>query len=339
MLDKTDKTLRILDIYVRMYSGKLIKKVEEAERFGVDERSIQRDIDDIRKFLSNRELGIPGENGTVRYDRTAKGFVLHANKGDCLNNNDILAVCKILLESRAFPKKKIEYILDVLIKGCVPKNSMKLISDLISNEKFHYIPASNSSRINNRIWEMGWEINAQNLLELTYQKAGDTGECIKSIVEPLAIVFSDFYFYLIANKTEKNERGRYEKIYEYPAVYRIDRIVDYSEIGEKFRINYSNRFEEGEFRKRIQFMYQGELLRIRFKYTGYNTEAILDRLPTAKIISKDNGCVLIEAEVYGKGILMWLLSQGSHVEVVSPLSLRNEMKKRLEQMLSLYADK
>ena len=339
MRDKTEKMLRILDLYVRMYSGKVIRKDEEAERFGVDERSIQRDIEDIREFLSNRELGIPGENGTVIYDRKEKGFVLNANKGDSLNNNDILAVCKILLESRAFPKKKMDNILDVLIKGCVPKDSMKLVSDLISNEKYHYIPASNSSGINNRIWEMGWEINAQNLLELTYQKAGETGEYVKSIVEPLAIVFSDFYFYLIANKTEKNERGRYEKIYEYPAVYRIDRIVDYAEIGEKFRINYSNRFQEGEFRKRIQFMYQGELQRIRFKYTGHNTEAILDRLPTAKIISKDDGRLMIEAEVYGKGILMWLLSQGSDVEVVSPASLRKEMKNRLEQMLSLYADK
>ena len=45
------KNTRTLDLYVRLCEGKIINKKEEAVRFGVDERSIQRDIDDIRAFL------------------------------------------------------------------------------------------------------------------------------------------------------------------------------------------------------------------------------------------------------------------------------------------------
>ena len=126
------------------------------------------------------------------------------------------------------------------------------------------------------------------------------------------------------------------RIYEYPAVYRIDRIIEYREMGQKFRVNYATRFEEGEFRKRIQFMYQGKLLKLQFKYRGSNAEAILDRLPTARIISEQDGVQLVEAEVYGKGILMWLLSQGENVEIIKPAALREEMKVKLQNMLKLY---
>ena len=52
MKDKQDKSLRILDIYVRLCEGRVINKAEEARQFGVDERSIQRDIDQIRKTLN-----------------------------------------------------------------------------------------------------------------------------------------------------------------------------------------------------------------------------------------------------------------------------------------------
>jgi len=45
-------------------------------------------------------------------------------------------------------------------------------------------------------------------------------------------------------------------------------------------------------------------------------EAVLDRLPTAKVLSEDNGVYVVSAEVFGKGIDMWLRSQGDCVEVM-----------------------
>lgn len=44
MKNKHSKNSRTLSIYIRLCAGKLINKAEEANRFGVDERSIQRDI-------------------------------------------------------------------------------------------------------------------------------------------------------------------------------------------------------------------------------------------------------------------------------------------------------
>ena len=84
--------------------------------------------------------------------------------------------------------------------------------------------------------------------------------------------------------------------------------------AEHFRVPFKDRFQEGEMRKRIQFMYGGELQRIRFEYTGPSLEAVLDRLPTARVEKKTPAGWILTAEVFGKGIDMWLKSQGDMVK-------------------------
>ncbi|MBQ8328240.1 MAG: hypothetical protein IJX83_01275 [Lachnospiraceae bacterium] len=48
---KGDQTGRVLQIYSKLSEGYVVNKAEEATRYGVNERSIQRDIDHIRNFL------------------------------------------------------------------------------------------------------------------------------------------------------------------------------------------------------------------------------------------------------------------------------------------------
>ena len=332
MSSKQSKNSRTLDMYARLCEGKVINKLEESQRFGVDERSIQRDIDDIRAFLDNRLT----EYKTIEYDRTKKGFVMTSSEGSDMTNSEILAVTKILLESRAFTKKELNEILNQMVKGCVPLKNMKLVSELIANERYHYVELHHKSMLQDKMWELGENIKEHNLLEIKYTKANAVEESIKRIIEPVGIIFSEYYFYLNAYIDIQDENGKYVHKYDYPAIFRLDRIKSYKRTGEKFQIPYASRFEEGEFRKRVQFMYAGKLMNIQLKYYGANPEPILDRLPTAKIVKQDKEETLIEAEVYGKGIVMWLLSQGSNIEVIKPDSLRQEMKQKLLEMLDRY---
>jgi hypothetical protein len=48
-----------------------------------------------------------------------------------------------------------------------------------------------------------------------------------------------------------------------------------------------------------------------FIYSGPSIEAVQDKLPTAKVTQNENGSYTVRAETSGKGIRMWLLSQGS----------------------------
>lgn len=335
-MGKKDKTKRILDIYTRFCEGKALNKADEARHFGVAERSIQRDFDDIRDFLSERKVLDSSDMRDIKYEPIYKGHVMTGMEDTVMSNSEILAVSKILLESRAFTKDEIGKILDKMISGCVPKRNMKLVSDLISNEKFHYVEIHHDSYIKDKLWEIGSEIEQCNLLEITYQKQAVNEEAVVRVIQPLAILFSEYYFYLNANIVELDEKREYVQKYDYPAVFRIDRIKGYRRLGRKFKIRYSDRFEEGEFRKRIQFMYMGRLVRLQFKYTGNSLAAVLDRLPTAKVVGEDSEGSIIEAEVYGRGVLMWLLTQGSMVEVLGPAKVREEMKQILLEMLSKY---
>lgn len=335
-MDKQSKIQRTLDIYARLCEGKVISKNTEAQNFGVDSRSIQRDIDEIRSFLANYQQEHTADTREILYDRSKKGFIMTGLTDKIMTNSEVLAISKILLESRAFTKQEISQILNKLISNCVSTENIKQVSNLIANEKHHYIEPHNKSKIQDILWDIGQDILNNNLIELTYEKQVSAKETVLRLVEPSAILFSEYYFYLIAYIVEESQSGIYTHKYEHPAVFRLDRIQSYHSTGIKFRMAYANRFEEGEFRKRIQFMYPGKLTRLQLKYTGTNAEAILDRLPTARITSKQKNEYIIEAEVYGKGILMWLLSQGTSIEVLSPDSIRTEMKSLLSEMLQKY---
>lgn len=78
------------------------------------------------------------------------------------------------------------------------------------------------------------------------------------------------------------------------------------------------------------------MLKIQFRCERMAIDAVLDRLPTAQVIQQEADGAVIEAEVFGKGIMMWLLSQGSAVEILKPASLREEMKEKLQEMLKKY---
>lgn len=68
-------------------------------------------------------------------------------------------------------------------------------------------------------------------------------------------------------------------------------------------------------------MYGGKLQKIKFGYKGPSVEAVLDRLPTARVVKHDDTGYLISAEVFGKGIDMWTRSQGNMIEKVEKLGV------------------
>ena len=144
-------------------------------------------------------------------------------------------------------------------------------------------------------------------------------------MKTVAIMFSEFYFYLAAfiedDEIQENIKD------SLPTIYRFDRIQTMDVKKERFHIPYSSRFEEGEFRKRIQFMYGGNLQKVIFEYSGNSIDAILDRLPTAYVTGENDGIYTVEAEVYGPGIDMWLRSQGDMVKVLSKEDLSIKRKR------------
>ena len=305
------KSARLLSIYARLLNGRVLNKQELAQEFGVTARSIQRDLESLRSFLSNEMLG-----QDVVYDRAAGGYRLTKTQPKGLTNGEILVVCKILLESRSMCRSEMLPILDKLVDCCVPEENKRAVQRMIGNEKLLYIEPHHGQPILQGLWELGQAVQQKRVLEIEYRKLKGQ-ETVKRTVEPVGILFSEYYFYLAAYIRDIDRKQAFENPDDlYPTIYRIDRIQAFQVLPEHFTPAYASRFQEGEFRRRVQFMYGGRLQKIRFKYTGSSIEAVLDRLPTAQIVETDEDGWVVSAEVFGKGIDMWLRSQGQMIQTL-----------------------
>ena len=314
-VESRDKITRVLALYTKLMNGAVIYKAEEAQNYGVTERSIQRDIDDVRNFMDEIEDN-GGIYNSVVYDRELKGYRLQQIYDMKLTNPEVLAICKILLDSRSLTKKEMDSILTKLIDCCVPENDRKLVNALILNEKHHYIQPKHGKVFIQTMWDIGMAINEHRIIEFDYQ--GIQGHSPKHReVEPVAILNDGMYFYMVGFiRNIDKEVAFTDPDDANPTIYRIDRIRNFRVTAEHYHVLYKDRFEEGEFRKRIQFMFGGKLKKVRFRYKGDSIEAIEDKLPTAIITKESNRSYLVEVKVYGDGIDMWLKSQDKWVEIL-----------------------
>ena len=297
-----NKGFGLLNLYERLNKGEVVNKDMLAKDFGVSLKTIQRDIDDLRAYLA--ETHFTEMEVSIQYDKAKNGYYLVRLEREWLTNEEVLALTKILLESRAFQKDELSRLIDKLIMQTAA-NDRKTVEEIIRSEYLSYVPLQHNKPLLSPIWQLSEIIHTQKVISFLYTR--QDGKTSFKTVKPVAIMFSEFYFYLIAYMADNSKN--------YPIVFRIDRMRDIKETGECFTIPYKDRFNDGEFRKRVQFMYSGELKTVTFEYSGV-LEAILDRLPTSRILKEENGVYTIRAEAYGDGIYMWLRSQGDKAKIL-----------------------
>lgn len=310
-----DKAGRILSLYSRLSEGRVVNKTEEAERYGVSLRTIQRDISDIQNYLQEqgRETG---EIQEIIFDRGKNGYRLETKEHTGLSAKEILAAGKIMLESRAFVKEELFPIIAKLCGLCNDEKDRKLVEMFLGNEMHHYIELRHGKKLLDLIWSLEQAVENQKYILIRYRKLKNR-ETVERKVKPVGIMFSDFYFYMTAFIEGLDREKEFQNPDDiYPTIYRLDRIFSITVLDEHFSVPYAQRFEEGEFRKRVQFMYGGKLQKVKFKFYGEDPEFILDRIPTAQIISREKDYMVISAEVFGEGIDMWIRSQGSRIEKI-----------------------
>lgn len=254
---KSERTRRmqtlILNISVfysftsRLLKGEVINKAKEAAAANVTERSIQRDLDDLRAFFDEQAANGKDSYELV-YSRKEHGYLLHTKEAPTFTDSEVLAVCKILLESRAFRKDELEPMLRKLINNGVPREKQKAIKELISNELFHYIEPQHRQHLVEKLWDLGMAVKEQRMMKISYQK--QNGAIVERKIKPVGIMFSEFYFYMPAFIADIDKESHFtNKDDSFPTIYRIDRIRSFEVLEETFEIPYRDRFEEGEFRK------------------------------------------------------------------------------------------
>ena len=314
---------RTLEIFFRLLKDEHISVKKLAEEYQVATKSISRNISEIQEFLTeHRDLL---QNAELNYSHKERAYILTSD--EFLKNKELFAVVKVLLGSRCFSKEEILTLISKL-KKCTTVEDRERFENLSRKEVYHYheVKADCSSVIDN-LWRIVDTIESKHMLTITYIKMNRSE--IKRKIKPAAVMFSEYYFYLIAYTADDEAMQ--------PKYYRLDRITSISESREHFMLDRAHDFDEGNLRERNQFMFPGEPMKVRFSFSGPSVQAILDRLPTAKIIEKDGNYYIIEAEVNnGRGLMMFLLSQGEWVKVLSPESFAAEMQTEIRKMMNLY---
>lgn len=321
---KGAKTDRVIELFFRALKGESLSAQKLADEYRVSTRSISRDINNLKNFLAEHSelLGYP----ELVYSNTDHCYNLSMD--NLLTNKELFAITKVLIGSRAFKKnEELLKLIEKLKKNTTLADRQKL-EKLIRKELFHYNEINfDCQSIIDNIWKITDCIENRNIITITYLKMNR--EKVKRKIKPVSIIFSEFYFYLIAYKCETDTPNT-------PIYFRIDRIIDTIVHREQYQLTKEQNVDEGLLREKSQSMWPGPTRRIRFEFTGPSEQAILDRIPTAKTIERKNGKLIIEAEVFGSGIKMFLLSQGAWVKVLGPDEFVLEMKEEIDKMRALY---
>ena len=132
VIDKMDKIYRLLQLHERLSRGETIVKSDVLAEFGIPDKTFQRDIDSLRNYYF--------EQGGRQLVYERKGNYYHlVESPEQLTKQEIFAVCKVLMESRAFNKAEFNGIISKLLHQCEPA-SKKAVQSLIANERVNYIP-------------------------------------------------------------------------------------------------------------------------------------------------------------------------------------------------------
>ena len=318
-----DKSTRVLYMLQQLLQNNMIQKENIQNLFQIDSRTFERDIATLRTFLSqNIEYA---QNFMLEYEHQEKCYYLSNYDNSQLTSKEVLMLIKLLLGSRALCLEELDQMINSL-KLQLSSDERKEIDSFIRNERHHFTPLKHGRKLLNHMWDFSQAIEENRAICMEYKKANNTIESY--IVHPVGLVFTDYYFYAVSYVKNKD--------IPYPISFRLDRILSYEILNEQFKIPYSQRFEAGDFHNKINMMYQGELIKFTFRFTGHSVEAVLDKFPVSRVIEEGDGYCIIEAISYEQGLLMWLFSQGEWIKVLTPNDLVEKVKDKLNKMMSLY---
>ena len=317
------KQERVLEIFFRGLRGEDLSVQRLADEYEVSTKSITRSINDLKAFLADHR-DLVG-NTELNYSYQDRCYRLYMD--EFLSNKELFALVEVIIGARAFSKMEVLTLTEKLKRFTTSEDRPKL-NELIRKELYHYPEIKHDCEsVQDRLWQIVNCITEHKEITIEYYRMDRQWKTHR--IRPASVMFTDYYFYLIAFMSE----GKMDK----PYYFRLDRIKDVTEHRKRFSMDDIPDFDEGLLRKRSLFMWPGKLRTIRFEFTGPSVQAVLDKLPTARIIERmSSRKYLVEAETYGDGIKMWLLSQGAWVKVVSPEELVDEMRAEINLLYGYY---
>lgn len=316
----TDKINRVLLLFHKLIKGEHIHKVDFAETHNVSERSVERDIEDIRLFLSEIHA-----SSKLVFDKLENVYYLSSHNSSNFNSIESIVLLKIILGTRALIKNEVEIIIKSLRLNLSPQDRKEIVRS-IQNEIDNYISPLHNKPLLNSLNELNRAIMNKSMIKISYVK--DSGEEYERTLVPLTFIFSDCYFYLIAFIDGKD--------YKYPAFFRVDRIKTIFFTDKKATDRLIGKYDTGKMRNYLHFMYAGELLTVKVKCRNSVVTTFQNIVPEHWLIEEGDDFKIFGAKTFDKGFIRWILSQGAAVEILEPVKLRQTLINKIQKLNELY---
>lgn len=309
---------RLLTIFLRLQAGKKLSKVKLSKEFGVDPKSIQRDISRLKGILEeNSNLGLE-----IIFDTSDNTYYL--NGKTTFNKKDILVISKILLENRALNKSELNSLLEGLL-SLLSIEEKKEVNAIISSERLNYKSLTNDKDRIDTIWVLSEAIRREQMLEIKYK--APLKDVKSHTIFPVSLYYDAHYFYLVA----------YHLKHENYTTFRVDRMESLSESHvKKPEISYGRKYRDGDVRNQKVDAFEGRKIKVKLRYTGI-PEIVFDQFPNHEIISCEKEDMIVQIETQDTpGLKRWILGQEDEITVLYPQSLADSIQNSLEKMLNNY---
>ena len=212
------------------------------------------------------------------------------------------------------------------IKTTIPPESLKYLEQVQQTLHVGIKPFKDYAKFRGIIERVSDAAVKKRSIEIVYYTMSRKKESRRR-VDPYRVWFFNGTFYLIGHCHTRNE----------VRIFALDRIKMLRETKNTFEIPEDFNLED--FLRPSLGVYQGEPVRVRIWFSpdvaGYIREKIWHE--SQKITSHDDRSIVFEAEVAGTDeIRFWVMSWGSHAEVLEPESLRDEIRSEAEMMGKRY---
>lgn len=148
-------------------------------------------------------------------------------------------------------------------------------------------------------------------------------------VSPFALVWDDENYYMLAWDSDS------EKLKH----YRVDKMSDVSVTESKREgTEIFETVDMSAYTKTVFGMFGGEEQRVKIRFANHLVGVVLDRFGRDTIIIKDGeGHFTVSVNVVVSGqFLAWVFAFGDEAEIISPESVRSEMKTCAEAVIKKY---
>ena len=296
------------------------RKVEEIYDVEIDPRTIRRNIN-LLKYKLEFDISTREENG--------KGYYLNRDPETDFEPGEVRAI----IDNFSYANYIVPSVAKEIIKKC------KNLQTIYENEKIkdYQIYSVNNktenSEVIKNIEDISNSIYHNRKIKFEYWKYEITNKLEKQIVStpvvsPYAIVYNKQEFYFIGIKDGQN------KFYH----YRLDRMKNVKELEEKITIK-KTKSQIKDFAESTVEMFGGKKAEIESICNKCLLNAVFDifgkNITIEKIQGDDNNFKLI-VDSNPMGFKMWAMRNIDMVEVIKPISLRNDIKEIVQKAMIRY---